>query len=111
MEFNQLAVTIRHIVGGQGVKDYFETCQEHSEQERRDFLAGQKNIVREEWNRVIQKYEPLKGHLLRLQIEVDKIDILCIEDIDKIAEQSKIKKILVEIETQYKSEIDKLSNS
>lgn len=106
-EFQQLAETIRH-VGWQGIEDYFDGYQGRSEQERSDFLEGQKNVIREEWNKVIRKYEPLKGHLLRLQIEVDKIDLLRVEDIDKIAEQDEIKKILAEIETQYKSEIEKL---
>lgn len=110
MEFQQLAETIRH-VGWQGLQDYFSSQQTRTEEERRNFLSEQKNIIREEWNKVIRKYEPLKGHLLRLQIEVDKIDLLCVEDIDKIAQQKEIKKILTEIGIQYKSEIDKLPGS
>ncbi|MBI2035277.1 MAG: hypothetical protein HYT12_01190 [Candidatus Liptonbacteria bacterium] len=110
MEFQQLAETIRHI-GWQGIEDYFSGQQTRTEEERRSFLSDQKKIIREEWNKVIRKYEPLKGHLLRLQIEVDKMDILRVEDIDKIAQQSEIKKILAEIGTQYKSEIDKLPGS
>lgn len=110
MEFQQLAETIRHI-GWQGLEDYFSNQQTRTEEERRSFLSEQKNIIREEWNKVIRKYEPLKGHLLRLQIEVDKMDLLCVEDIDKIAQQKEIKKILTEIGIQYKSEIDKLPGS
>lgn len=110
IEFQQLAETIRHI-GWQGIEGYFDGYQERSEQERHDFLAEQKNIIREEWNKVIRKYEPLKGHLLRLQFEVDKMDLLRVEDTNKIATQDKIEKILKEIETQYKNEIDKLPGS
>lgn len=108
-EFQQLAESIRHI-GRQSIEEYFVGHEDHTEQERRDLLVKQKNILREEWNKIIRKYEPLKGHLLRLQIEVDKMDILRVEDIDKIAEQGEIKKILSEIETQYKDEIENLSN-
>lgn len=110
IEFQQLAENIRHI-GWQCIADYFSNQQAHTEKERHDFLVEQKNIIREEWNKVIRKYEPLKGHLLRLQIEMDKMDIPRVEDIDKIAEQGGVKKILIEIETQYKDEIAKFSNS
>lgn len=109
-EFQQLAESIRHI-GWQSIEGYFIGHQGHTEKERQDFLIEQKNILREEWNKVIRKYEPLKGYLLRLQIEVDKMDILRVEDIDKIAEQDGIKKILSEIETQYKNEIETLPKS
>jgi len=105
-EFQQLRETIHHI-GWQVIKDYFSEYKKYSEDKRRALLLEKKNIIREEWNKVIKKYEPLKGYLLCLQIEVDKMDLLCVEDIDKIAEQREVKKIIKEIEVEYKDPIEK----
>ncbi|MCK5026860.1 MAG: hypothetical protein KAS07_00425 [Candidatus Pacebacteria bacterium] len=106
-EFQQLNETIRH-VGLQGVKNYFNEQHVLSKDERRNYISEQKKIIREEWNRAIRMYEPLKGSLFRLQIETDKIDVLCIKDIDKIATQQGVIKIIEEIEATYKNTMEKL---
>lgn len=106
IEFQQLEETIRHI-GWQSIEYYFSGYQNRSEDERRKYLAEQRQVIRDEWNKVIRKYEPLKGQLLRLQIEVDKMDLLLIEDLDKIAERCEVKAILNEIERTYQDSINK----
>lgn len=104
VELQQLNENIRH-VGRQCVKDYFNEQEKKTEKERAVFLQQNKDIVSEEWNKTIRKYETLKGQLLRLQIETDKIRLTDVDDLNKIAQKAEVKKILEEIKRQYADEI------
>ena len=108
MKLQQFNETMRHIEL-QNVKDYFSEQCRWTEEERKSFLSEQENIIREEWRKIMRKYEPLKGSLLLLQIEIDKMDFLCIEDIDKIEKQKGVVKIIEEIEKTYKESLEKLA--
>lgn len=103
-ELQRLSENMRH-AGKKNVQEYFKGQQTRSDDEKRNFLAEQKKIIRNEWKSITSKYEHLKGSLLLLQIETDKIDILSIDDIDNIERQEGVTKILNSIEKQYSNDI------
>jgi len=104
-ELSQLNENIRHVIEGV-IDGYFIGQRDKSEEERKNFLSKNKQILREEWNAIISKYEPLKGRLLSLQIEIDKTNYFSINDLDKIAKNKGVVKIIKEIKEIYKKEIE-----
>lgn len=108
-QLSQLNENIRHIIE-KVTEDYFAGQNDKSENERKDFLSENKQILREEWNNVISKYEPLKGRLLSLQIEIDEMNYFSINDLNKIAKKKSIVKIIKDIKEIYKKEIEQIKN-
>src|SRR3989338_5503204 len=107
VDLQRLNDNMRH-AGKRIAQEYFKGQKSRSEDERCNYLSEQKKIIRDEWKSITDKYEPLKGSLLLLQIETDKIDIASINDIDNLEKQEGVIKILDDMERQYSDDIKDL---